>query len=247
MKGYAFFDFDNTIIHGDAGPMFGAWMFRKRRAHVEKKHRRPIAAARKTAMWARVLPFVGWMTVQSGLYKVGAVRRSTVVLNAYRGLKGVPVAPLDSLLEEFAQEHIPGMIYPHIVKEMERHIAEGRECVIITTGMEILVSKCMDFLPEGVQLIGCRLDQKRGRLTGKVVSGPLYGADKANIIQAYCDAAGVDVNDCWAYSDHYSDYHMLEAVGHGVCVNPRGRLTRLAEEKNWTIMRPTSAYEKTGE
>ncbi len=236
MKGYAFFDFDNTIIHGDAGPMFGAWMFRKRRAHVEKKHRRPIAAARKTAMWARVLPFVGWMSVQSGLYKVGAVRRSTVVLNAYRGLKGVPVAPLDSLLEEFAQEHIPAMIYPHIVKEMERHIAEGRECVIITTGMEILVSKCMDFLPEGVQLIGCRLDQKRGRLTGKVVSGPLYGADKANIMLAFCQGSDVDPADCWAYSDHYSDKHMMEAVGHGVCVNPRSRLRSLAKKNGWQVL-----------
>ncbi len=236
MKGFAFFDFDNTIIHGDAGPMFGAWLFRKRRAHMNQKHRRPIAAARKTAMWARVLPFVGWMSVQSGLYTVGAVRRSTVVLNAYRGLKGVPVAPLDDLLREFADEHIPGRIFPEVVEEMQRHIEAGRECIIITTGMEKLVSKCMPYLPDGVQLIGCRLDEKKGRLTGKVLSGPLYGADKANIMLAFCQAADVDPQDCWAYSDHYSDKHMMQAVGHGVCINPRSRLRRLATQRGWKIL-----------
>ncbi len=236
MKGYAFFDFDNTIIHGDAGPMFGAWLFRKRRDDVAKTHRRPVAAARKTAMWARVLPFIGWMSVQSSLYRVGAVRRSTVVLNAYRGLRGVPVEPLDDLLQEFADDHIPDLIFPEVYKEMERHIAAGRECIIITTGMEILVSKCMDFLPDGVQLIGCRLHEKNGRLTGKVISGPLYGADKANIMLAFCQAADVDPADCWAYSDHYSDKHMMEAVGHGVCINPRSKLRSLAQKNGWTIM-----------
>ena len=31
-RGAAFFDFDNTLIHGDAGPLFGEDLFAARRA-----------------------------------------------------------------------------------------------------------------------------------------------------------------------------------------------------------------------
>lgn len=234
--GYAFFDFDKTVIHGDAGPQFGAWLFNLRRARTRERHRRTVAAAKRGAMWLRLVPFVSWMTVQSSLYRVGAVRRSTIVRNAYRGLKGVPVAALDDLMEQFAQEHLQPLVYPAIVREMESHIAAGRRCVIITTGMERLVEKCLPFLPDGVELLGCRLEERRGRLTGRVVSGPLYGADKANILLAFCRVARVDPAECHAYTDHYSDKHMLEAVGHGATVNPRGKLRRLARNRGWRIL-----------
>ncbi|MCA1819966.1 MAG: HAD hydrolase family protein, partial [Halobacteriales archaeon] len=85
-------------------------------------------------------------------------------------------------------------------------------------------------------LIGCRLREREGRLTGRVV-GPLFGVDKANILDAYARALGVPSQECWAYSDHWSDKHMLEAVGHPVAVNPRPRLARLARKSGWTILR----------
>lgn len=230
----AFFDFDRTVIHGDAGPMFGAWLFHRRRRSLRGP--RTFAAARRTAMWVRITPFAVWMAAQSALYRARAVRRSTIVRNAYRGLKGVPVAPLDDLMERFAVEHVRPLVYPTIVHEMQEHLDAGRRCVIITTGMERLVQRCLPFLPPGVELIGCRLQERDGRLTGRIISGPLYGADKANILLAYCRAAGIDPARCHAYTDHESDRHMLDAVGNGVTVNPRRRLRRLAQEKGWRIL-----------
>ena len=65
-----------------------------------------------------------------------------------------------------------------------------------------------------------------------------FGVDKANILKAYARAVGVDPRDCWAYSDHWSDKHMLEAVGHAVAVNPRGRLLSMARRRGWEILTP---------
>lgn len=237
--GVAFFDFDNTLIHGDAGPLFGRSLL-EARLH----ERRWPGRARLRARYA---PYIAWMALQALLYRVRARRRSSLVRSAYRGLKGVPVADFDPLLEAFVDREIPGRVYPEMRAEVERHLAAGRRCVVVTTGMEPLVRRALRHLPPGVEVIGCRMLHERGRLTGRVV-GPLFGVDKANILDAYCRALGVDPRDCWAYSDHLSDRHMLEAVGHGVAVNPKGRFRRLALRSGWAILepRPPPADGKSG-
>lgn len=234
---FAFYDFDKTLLHGDAGPLFGYHLFDRRRHRIQEKHGARTATARKALMWTRIMPYLAWMGVQSALYKVRAVRRSTIVRSAYKGLKGVPVAVLEAELEHFVERELRPRFYPEMRQDMQAHFDAGRTCVIITTGMQRLVERCLPFLPDGTRVLGCRLEERDGRLTGRVEQGPLYGADKANIIMAYCTAAGVDPKDCFAYSDHYSDHQMLEVVGHGACINPAPRLAKMAQKEGWSILR----------
>ena len=234
---FAFFDFDNTIIHGDAGPLLGIHMFKRHQGRIDDRSAGAAKTLRKMATWTRVTPYLSWMAVQAVLYKARARRRSSIVRSAFKGWKGVPVDLLERTLDGFVDEEIAPRIFPEIRKEMEAHAAAGRTCVIVTTGMERLVARALPYLPAGTQLIGCRLEERDGRFTG-AVQGPLYGADKANIITAYCRAADVDPADCWAYSDHYSDHQMLQAVGHGVCVNPASRLEAMAKTQGWQVLRP---------
>lgn len=226
-----FLDFDNTLISGDAGPLFGWYLFLWRRHELEGH---PIKRFR---LWMRYVPFVTWMAVQASFYKVGAVRRSTIVRGAYKGLRGVEAERFMGLMRQFAHEAIAPRIFPAMRKAVQEHHRAGRRCVVLTTGIEPLVRHVLDHVDPGMELIGCRMRTRRGRLTGHV-DGPLYGVDKANILHAYARALGVDPADCWAYSDHLSDRQMLEAVGHPVAVNPRGRFRRLAKRKGWQIVEP---------
>lgn len=235
-SGFAFFDFDHTLLHGDAGPLFGRHILRDQVDRIRQRRRGPRRALRSARFWTGVLSFGAWMGLQAGLYRLGAVRRSTIVRNAYRGLRGVPAGPFEDRMQTFVETELRPRLYPALLAEMRDHEAAGRPCIIVTTGMEALVERCLPWFPEGTRLIGCRLQQRAGRLTGRVVQGPLYGQDKANIILAYCRASDVDPADCWAYSDHYSDHQMLDAVGHGVCVNPRRRLRRMARERGWRVL-----------
>ena len=233
---FAFFDFDKTLLHGDAGPLLGVHLFQRRRQRIDGSNPAGKAAAKKMALWTGLLPYATWMAVQTTLYKARAVRRSTIVRSAYKGFKGVPVTVLDAVLDDFVQAELRPRIYPAMVAEMQAHAGQGRTSVIVTTGMEKLVRRCLPFFPAGTRVIGCEMEERAGRLTGRVVSGPLFGADKANIIRAYCDAAHASAADCHAYSDHYSDHHMLDAVGHGVCINPASRLRRLASRRGWRVL-----------
>jgi HAD superfamily phosphoserine phosphatase-like hydrolase len=225
----AFFDFDNTIIHGDAGPLFGRALYGKRRAESKRVAR--------TLLFLRYLPYITGMGLQAGLYKLHARRRSSLVRSSYKGLRGMRANEFYGAMQRFAQESVAARIYPELAERIRRHHADGTRCVIITTGMEPLVERCISNLPVPVHVIGCTLGEKRGRLTG-TVEGPLFGLDKANILKAYCKALGVDPQACWAYSDHWSDKHMLEAVGHAVTVNPRGRLLKMARSQGWEILTP---------
>jgi alcohol-forming fatty acyl-CoA reductase len=230
-EGIVFLDFDNTLIDGDAGPLFGWYLFLWRRHELEGH------PWMRLKLWLRYLPFMVWMGVQTVFYKLGAVRRSTIVRAAYKGLRGVDVTRFNGLMQQFADEAIVPRIYPSMVDEVRRHLDAGRQCVVLTTGIEALVRHVLDRVDPRVRLIGCRMKTKAGRLTGRV-DGPLYGVDKANILHAYARALGIEAAQCWAYSDHLSDIHMLEAVGHPVAVNPRGRLRRLAHKRGWTVLRP---------
>jgi HAD superfamily hydrolase (TIGR01490 family) len=223
----AFFDFDNTLIHGDAGPLFGRSLFSAR------LHERGLWGRAK--LRTRYAPYILWMGLQAGLYKLRARRRSNLVRSAYRGLKGIPVAEFDPLIAAFADSEVGALVFPEMKAIVAKHQADGLRCVVITTGMETLVQRAVRHVGPGIEVIGCRLLDKRGKLTGHVV-GPLFGVDKANILDAYCRALGVDPRHCWAYSDHFSDKQMLEAVGHGVAVNPKGRFRKLSRRMGWTIL-----------
>ncbi|MFA5944885.1 MAG: HAD-IB family phosphatase [Candidatus Thermoplasmatota archaeon] len=225
--GVAFFDFDNTLIHGDAGPLFGRSLF-SAQLHAHGLWGR-------VKLRARYAPYIASMGLQAGLYKLKARRRSSLVRSAYRGLKGVETAELDPLMAAFVDREISDLVFPEMREIVIQHQAAGRRCVIITTGMEGLIGRAARHIAPGIEVIGCHLLDRKGKLTGKVV-GPLFGVDKANIIGAYCRALGVDPKACWAYSDHMSDKHMLEAVGHGVAVNPKGTFRKLAKQNRWDIL-----------
>lgn len=244
VAGIAFLDFDNTVIHGDIGPLYGNYLIDDRYDKVLRERGRRAAWRDQLKVYARYTPYLISLGLQVGLYKARALRRSSLVRTAYKSLKGIPADDYYQHMQDFVDLEIPNRIYPEVRDAMQAHLDAGRQVVIITTGVEELLRRCLPHLPQGVEIIGCRLREKYGKLTGKV-DGPLYGADKANIVQAYCKAAGVNPADCWAYTDHYSDFHMLDAVGHGACINPRKRLEAMAHEKGWQILRPVAPMQET--
>ena len=235
--GIAFFDFDNTLIHGDAGPMFGRSLFEG------QLHERRFWGRARLRM--RYMPYITWMALQAGLHALRFRKRSSLVRSAYLGLRGVPAAEFDLRIDAFVDAEVAALVYPEMRSVVEGHMAAGRRCVVITTGMEPLVRRAVRHLPPGMEVIGCRMLTRDGRLTGRVV-GPLFGVDKANILDAYCRALGVDPKHCWSYSDHWSDKHMLEAVGNGVAVNPRTRLRKLAQRMGWQVLEARDPGRRAG-
>ena len=62
------------------------------------------------------------------------------------------------------------------------------------------------------------------------------GPEKARLIREHARAHGHDLDECFAYSDSYSDVPMLSVVGHPAAVNPDRRLSLLANAYHWPII-----------
>jgi len=81
----------------------------------------------------------------------------------------------------------------------------------------------------------------RGRVVDGVYNGELdgpfcYGPGKVVAMQDIARWDGLDLGQCYGYSDSASDLPMLQAVGHPVAVNPDGRLARHARDHGWPIV-----------
>ena len=108
----------------------------------------------------------------------------------------------------------------------------------------ILVSGALDFLMERLAkhlgatgVIANRLEIARGYATGKLLRPVVAGPEKARLIREHARAHGHDLDECFAYSDSYSDVPMLSVVGHPAAVNPDFRLAQLASAHGWPVLR----------
>jgi phosphoserine phosphatase len=85
----------------------------------------------------------------------------------------------------------------------------------------------------GGEVIANRLEMKAGIATGKLIKPVVAGPEKARIVRDHARARGHDLDECFAFSDSYSDVPMLSVVGHPAAVNPDRRLALLAKAYSW--------------
>ncbi len=69
---------------------------------------------------------------------------------------------------------------------------------------------------------------KNGIATGKLLK-PVVAGPRRPRSSATTRARGYDLDECFAFSDSYSDVPMLSVVGHPAAVNPDKRLAMLAK------------------
>ena len=230
----AFFDFDHTLLHGDAGVIFGwtlaEWSFEKGRDLPAQERRRYNAAV--SAHIARTL---GTGAVYKSLNAVGILKRSKLIELTYRFLEGLPAAEMSARMQRVWTQKLEGLLYPKMREVIEGHRARGHRIVIVTTGMAELVAHSKKVLGEDIDIIGTTMRATDGIWEGRV-DGPLYGAHKAIAVREWATKSNVDLAESFAYSDHYSDLLFLEATGNPVAVNPDLRLRLHARKKGWPVL-----------
>lgn len=230
----AFFDFDRTLLHGDAGVIFGftlaEWGYAQGRDLTGRAR-----VEHHAKMSAQIAGRVGKGAAYRTLNALGVIKRSRLLELTYRFLEGLPAAEMSQRMEHVWNERLRERLYPQMLETIERHRKEGRRIVIVTTGLQELVAHSKEVLGEDVDVIGAHMRATPDGLWEGRVDGPLYGVHKAAAVALWAATNGVDLPSSWAYSDHFSDVAFLSAVGHPVCVNPSLRLALHAKTKGWDV------------
>ena len=104
---------------------------------------------------------------------------------------------------------------------MKRCRDEGHDVVLVSGALDFLMSASPNHLG-ATHVIANRLEIKDGFATGRLLRPVVAGPEKARLVREHAREHGHDLDECFAYSDSYSDVPMLSVVGHPAAVNPDG-------------------------
>jgi HAD superfamily hydrolase (TIGR01490 family) len=126
-------------------------------------------------------------------------------------------------------------LYPGARSLVKHSLDIGHHVVLISGALDIVLSHLAKEIG-ATHIIGNRLEMHNGYATGKLLRPVVAGPTKARLITDHAKQNGHDLDDCYAYSDSYSDVPMLSVVGHPAAVNPDKQLTYLAKSYHWPII-----------
>jgi HAD superfamily hydrolase (TIGR01490 family) len=214
----ALFDLDNTLLAGDSDHAWGQFLCDKGivdRADYE---------ARNNAFYEQ--------------YKHG-----TLDINAFLEFVLAPLAhpsraALDALHDEFMREVILGMITPAGEALVQRHLAQGDLCAIVTATNAFVTAPIARRL--GVpHLIATIPALDAGRFTGKPRGTPAFREGKIARVAAWLESMALDLasfETSWFYSDSLNDLPLLSLVTTPVAVDPDPTLRAHAHTQGWAVI-----------
>ena len=149
---------------------------------------------------------------------------------------GVSQDRLLSLAQEAFDTVIKPRIYPAAKDFVKASRDRGHDVVLVSGALDFLMHILAEHLG-ATDVIANRLEIKDLYATGKLLRPVVAGPEKARIVRDHARAKGHDLDECFAYSDSYSDVPMLSIVGYPAAINPDRKLTQLAQAYHWPIIR----------
>ena len=209
----AFFDLDHTILDCNSNKH---WIVREVKAgKVSPK---------------MILTAVYWFTRYAMGLGAGAESAGAEAAMLYAG---TDEEELRRQVEEVFDNELALRMRPGCKPAMDAHNAAGVRCIICTSSWQY-AAKLYNCETSPEDVISSVMAAENGALTGKI-DKVAYGDGKYHVTKAWADANGVDLKECYFYSDSMSDVMLLEHVGHPVVVNPDKRLRAHAEARGWEI------------
>jgi HAD superfamily hydrolase (TIGR01490 family) len=136
------------------------------------------------------------------------------------------------LAEEAFKKVLLPSLYPAAKGLIDQNLRAGHRIILISGALDWIAQHLADHLGAH-EIIANRLEMKDRVATGKLLKPVVAGPEKARLIREHARLHGHDLDECYAFSDSYSDLPMLSVVGHPAAVNPDRRLSLLAKAYSW--------------
>jgi HAD superfamily hydrolase (TIGR01490 family) len=136
--------------------------------------------------------------------------------------------------EQIYSEFVSPSIWQGTIELAKEHLSSGDEVWLVTASPEDfanLIAERLGF----TGAIGTKAEVKDGKYTGNLNGKLLHGKEKAIAITELTKARGINLKDCFAYSDSHNDLPLLSAVGHPRAINPDAKLRIIAFAQSWPV------------
>ena len=217
MPRIAFFDVDNTITRGSTLYFLGKGMYN-----------RGFFTKRDIGAW--VLANIRFR--MTGTEKSEVISRFQKAATDFIG--GHDVKEIRIIGEQIYSEFVSPSIWQGTIELAKEHLSSGDEVWLVTASPEDfanLIAERLGF----TGAIGTKAEIKDGKYTGNLNGKLLHGRQKAIAITELTKARGINLKDCFAYSDSHNDLPLLSAVGHPRAINPDAKLRIIAFSQSWPV------------
>jgi HAD superfamily hydrolase (TIGR01490 family) len=213
--GAAFFDVDDTILRGSSGVMLAKYLLLKKGETTTPGYLLDMA---KAYIFSKTGSFE-----YDGLIEKG--------LSQFAGRTKVEFEQIgQGCFDDYMRPNIYRMAY----NEIRMHRSRGNPVVLLTASLQPIIEPLAEFLDVD-ETFALKIRYEDGEITPTVEKPLSYEEGKLILARGYCQERGIDLKDCWFYSDSSSDLPLMEQVGHPMPTNPDPLLRRIALLRNWRI------------
>ncbi len=153
----------------------------------------------------------------------------------FRRYRGESEDRLRYLSEELFENVIKKAIFPGAYELVDKSKRLGLRQVLVTGALDLTVAPLVRHLGFD-DWVTNRLEYVDGKASGRLRPPIMAEASKASWMRTYAEREGLNLSDCFAYSDSMSDLPMLSVVGHPTATNPDFRLRNVALQHDWPII-----------
>lgn len=214
----AFFDLDNTMVHGSTLYFLGRAMYQR-------------GFFTKTDISKFVVANVRFRL--TGTEKPEVISRFQKAATDFIG--GHDVNEIYTIAQSVYDEYVSPALIQGTIEIAKRHIKEGTEVWLVTAAPEDMAKLIADRLGF-TGAIGTKVQIENGKYVGHLNGNILHGVEKARAVRELAAERGFSLNNCHAYSDSASDFPLLQSVGTPHAINPDARLRLKALAENWDLV-----------
>ena len=132
---------------------------------------------------------------------------------------GKDASEIEALGVQFASKVADGWLRDDVATRLRWHQEQGHVVILVSASLGVYLHSLGDLLE--VDAVLCtELEEKDGRLTGKLVGQNCRGKEKASRVQKWCQDSGIALEDLvYAYGDSSGDTELLELFSEPTWVN----------------------------
>ena len=216
-KRAAFFDVDNTLIRGSTIYLLGRGMYQ--RGYFTKKDISRFVLAN--------LRFR--LTGKENKEEIARFQKSATDF-----IGGHSVKDIEAIAQEIYDEYVSPAIWQGTIEIAQKHLSSNEEVWLVTAApedMAVLIAKRLGL----TGALGSKAEIKDGAYTGAMLGALLHGKEKVIAVQDLAKRTGLNLDECYAYSDSHNDLPLLQCVGHPSAINPDAILGLRAMAEGWPI------------
>lgn len=158
------------------------------------------------------------------------------------GVKGISESAFVDLGKQVFADYLEETIYPESRALIQKHLAKGHRVVIISAATTYQIQPIANAL--GIKdIYATEMELRNGKFTGRV-SEMCWGEGKARAARKFAKKHDINLAKSYFYTDSYDDFPLLKIVGKPIATNPDQRLSQVAFENNWPILRFDEPVEK---